>query len=152
MIELLVAVTVFVVVIAIASGIFVQSLRTQRSLVALMAANDNAGLTLEQMAREMRTGRGFSVSGHAEQLDFTAISGEAVRYELKNGAILRNGDPLTGGAVRVAYLLFNLRGEALEDGLSTRVTVNVGVGAKTRQLREFITDLQTTVAVRLLDA
>lgn len=151
-IELLVAVTIFVVVMAIASGTFVQALRTQRAIIALMAANDNAGLSLEQMTREIRTGREFRTNSQSDRLEFTNARGEPTIYELRQEAIVRNGQSITADTVRVTYLLFNLQGEALEDGRSTRATINLGVSARLRQLQEFVTDLQTTVAVRLLDA
>jgi prepilin-type N-terminal cleavage/methylation domain-containing protein len=151
-IELLVAVTIFVVVVAVASGIFVQTLRTQREVIALMAANDNASLTLEQMVREIRTGRQFQSNNRDDRLEFINIRGEPVVYETVGNVILRNGQPLTASNVKVNYLLFGLQGEAPEDGLSTRVTINLGVGAVGRSVSGFVTNLQTTVAARLLDA
>ena len=70
MIELLVAMGLFVVVMGIASTVFVQSLRAQRSIVALMAANDNASLSLEQMMREIRTGSNFLTNNDQTELVF----------------------------------------------------------------------------------
>jgi prepilin-type N-terminal cleavage/methylation domain-containing protein len=56
LIEMLVAIGVFAVVVAIATGGFVNSLRTQRQVASLISAQSNASLVLEQMAREIRTG------------------------------------------------------------------------------------------------
>lgn len=58
MIELLVSISVFTFIIAITSGIFTTSLRSHRASVALLAANSDAQLTLEQMARVIRRGDG----------------------------------------------------------------------------------------------
>jgi len=58
MIELLVAISVFTVIITITSGIFISSLRSNRTSVALIAANSDAQLTLDQMARMVRKGVG----------------------------------------------------------------------------------------------
>jgi prepilin-type N-terminal cleavage/methylation domain-containing protein len=56
LVEVLVAMGIFVIVIAIATGGFVNSLRTQRQVASLISAQSNASLVLEQMAREIRTG------------------------------------------------------------------------------------------------
>lgn len=147
-IELMVAMALFVIVVGIASGVFVRSLRTQRSLVALMAANDNASQALEQMTREIRTGTAFTASG--SRLSFTNAADEPVAYDLAGGRIERNGKALTASNVLVHYLSFAVRGAEVGDGLSTRVTVFLGVSAKGR-LESFVTRLETTVAARVLD-
>ena len=49
--ELLVAMGLFLIVISIVAGAFVNSLRTQRATVELIAVNDNISLLLEQIAR-----------------------------------------------------------------------------------------------------
>lgn len=64
LIELLVAMGIFVIVISIVSVSFIQGLRTQRSIIALMEANDNVSLVLEQMAREIRTGYQFCAKSY----------------------------------------------------------------------------------------
>ena len=60
MIELLVSISVFTIIISITSGIFITSLRSNRTSIALIAANSDAQLTLEQMARLIRKGIGNS--------------------------------------------------------------------------------------------
>lgn len=149
MVELLVAVSLFIVVVAIASGTFVQALRTQRQVLALMAANDNASLALEQIIREVRLGREFTASG--SRLSFINYLNETVSYELNNNKIERNGRPITANNVLVKYLNFVLFGEAVGDGKSTRVLINLGISA-TGGLEEFITSLQTSVTARGLDS
>lgn len=56
LVELLVAMGIFTIVISIATGGFISSLRTQRQVASLISAQSNASLVLEQMAREIRTG------------------------------------------------------------------------------------------------
>lgn len=147
-IELMVAMSLFVIVVGIASGTFINSLRTQRNVVGLMAANDNASLTLEQMTREIRTGSAFSAAGNT--LTFTNYEDTPVSYSLTDGKILRNGAPLTATNVFVQYLSFVTRGEEVGDGRSTRVTIMMGVSSRGR-LESFVTRLQTTVSARILD-
>ena len=148
LIELMVAMSLFVIVIGIASGTFIRSLRTQRQVVGLMAANDNASFTLEQMTREIRTGTAFSSSG--SRLSFTDDEGATVEYALTDGAVTRNGSPLTASNVLVPYLSFVLAGAEVGDGLSTRITVRMGVSARGK-MESFVTRLQTTVVSRVLD-
>ena len=147
-IELMVAMSLFVIVVGIASGVFIRSLRTQRSLVSLMAANDNASQTLEQMTREMRTGAAFT--GNGSRLSFTNAADEQVVYDLVEGKIERNGKTLTASNVLVHYATFIVRGAEVGDGISTRVTILLGVSARGK-MESFITRLQTTVASRVLD-
>lgn len=147
-IELMVAMSLFVIVVGITSGTFVRSLRTQRALVALMAANDNASQTLEQMTREIRTGTEFAASG--SRLAFTNAAGEPTAYDIAGDRITRNGKSLTASNVLVKYLRFSVRGAEVGDGTSTRVTVFLGVSAKGK-MESFVTRLQTTIASRVLD-
>ncbi len=144
----MVAMSLFVIVVGIASGVFIRSLRTQRSLVSLMAANDNASQTLEQMTREIRTGAAFTASG--SRLSFTNYANTAVTYDLVGGRLERNGKALTASNVLVKYLTFIARGAAVDDGVSTRVTVLLGVSAR-GAMESFVTRLQTTIAARVLD-
>lgn len=65
LIEMLVAIAIFTTTISIAVGGFITALRTQRQVSALLAANNNLSLTLEQMAREIRTGYNFCRPGGA---------------------------------------------------------------------------------------
>lgn len=149
MIELLVAMSLFVIVISIASGIFVYSLRTQKALVDLLAVNDNASLVIEQMAREVRVGSNFSGGGSV--LNFISAFGEAVSYSLSDGAILRKSQPITGSNVKVENLQFLLSGVGA-GAPQTRVTIILKVGSRSPRLAGFTTDIQTTVSPRDLDS
>lgn len=55
-VELLVGMSVFIVFFVGAMGIFFGATKNQRILVERISMNNNAGLVLEQMARELRTG------------------------------------------------------------------------------------------------
>jgi prepilin-type N-terminal cleavage/methylation domain-containing protein len=56
LVELLIAVGLFVIIISIAVGGFINALRTQREVSSLIATQSNVSLALEQMTREIRTG------------------------------------------------------------------------------------------------
>ena len=153
MIELLVALGLFVVVMSIASTVFIQSLRTQRSIVALMAANDNASLSIEQMMREMRIGLNFKTNNDKTEISFVSQrKGNVVyRWNKDEETIERNGVALTSKNVAVKYLHFDLFGAVLGDGASTRVVIRLGVSSNEERGVDIITNLQTTVSSRQLD-
>src|SRR3989338_1061550 len=114
--KVIVAVGLFGIVISVAVGGFVQALRTQRQAAAIVAANDNVFLALEQMAREIRTGRIFcsnrggdgtaSLCGSISELAFfSGTTNETIEYCLSGGAVHRavngtcgsmNSSPITG--------------------------------------------------------
>lgn len=60
MIELLIAIAVFSIIIGVVSGIFISSLRTSRTTLALISANTDGELALDKMSRLIRKGWGDS--------------------------------------------------------------------------------------------
>ncbi len=176
LVELLVAIGLFSVIVAIAAGGFTNALRTQREVAGLIAAQSNASLALEQMAREIRTGYLFchavggttpttctcpgAVPGQpwsCNDLDFYNADGVEVHYELTGGA-LEKGTPgsfqaITGDNVNVAHLSFFLQGQYEDDHWNPRITIAMGVAASSTDpaLKNDVLDLQTTVSARAID-
>lgn len=62
LVELLVAMSVFIVAITTISGIFVRAVRVQRQSALIMTINSDASLIFERFAREARQGFNFSLS------------------------------------------------------------------------------------------
>lgn len=152
LIELLVAVSLFSIAVAIASGGFVRALRTQRQLIALISANSSASLAIEQMAREIRVGTGFDcvgVAGLCDELRFTNAEGEQVAYLLEDGELRResggNARALTPSDAEIRYLSFLLLGDV---NYPPRITVAMGVTARSPGVDQAVTNLQTTVSSR----
>src|SRR3989344_7516136 len=79
--ELLVAMTVFLTVIGLSSGIFIQTLRSQRTITSISESMNSATLALEQIAREMRTGFNFE-NPTEDRISFTDGYGNYVAYLL----------------------------------------------------------------------
>lgn len=161
LVELLVSLGIFVILISIATMTFVNALKTQRAIVSLISVNDNASLTLEQMAREIRTSSDFSsVDGTVvDQISFTNAHGEAVTYRL--GAIANSADqqiervvnnqviPLTASNVNVSNLHFIVKG--VKRGSHTvwpKVTMTMTVGSRSAGVKNIFTIIQTTVSAR----
>ncbi len=149
-VELLVAMGLFVILTAIAVASFTQALRGERRLTATMNVDANASIALEQMAREIRTGYIFSQSG-TQSLSFTSSQkkGIAVSYALDgNGAIARNGVPMTSGNVRVSSLKFLITQN--NDCDPWRITIVMTVGQKSVSDTSNDVPIQTTVSSRIL--
>ena len=159
LIELLVAMTLFLILVGIAVGGFIRALRTQRTIVGLMAANDNASLTLEQMAREMRTGYHFVKISDTE-LQFVNANNMVVFYRLESGAIERGTEDaflrrtykkITADNVRIVNFKINLLGDRSGDGYPPRITISFSVTGISKYLENVSTDVQTTISSRVLD-
>ena len=170
MVELLVAIASFIIIVSIAVGGFSGALRSQRQSIALLNANYNSSLVLEQMAREIRTGMNFcdqnppcsSPLGGGEirtdKLYFTNAYGQNVVYRLNNSGIEKSIDggtsfkKITADDVVVDYLKFILNGQTFGDGKQTRITILMGIKSKELSVSSSVVNLQTTVSPRVLDS
>jgi len=152
MVELLVAISLFLVVVSIATGTFIQALRTQRAAVSLIAATSNASLAIEQMAREIRTGQNFSLSGG--ELSFLNAKSENIIYRLQNEAIEKsvNGSAgrITADNVQVNRLDFAVAGIEPGDDLPSKITLVLGISAPQASPGNQV-NLQTTISSRILE-
>lgn len=179
LIELIVAIGLFSTLIAIAAGSFTNALKTQRQIAALISAQSNASLALEQAAREIRTGYLFchdynastpsapcasfcSITGQGWTcdgfLDFYSATPANVKYILQNGALARseNGgsaQAITGENVSVKYLTFQLFGNIENDHWNPRITILMGVAPSSTDpaIANDVLNLETTVSARGID-
>jgi four helix bundle protein len=156
MVELLVAMSLFIIFVVISSGSFIRALRIQRAIVALIAANDNASLSIEQMAREIRTGTDFSSAN--SNLTFTNAKSIQVTYQLNSETMTiergedgSNFKPITATNVKINKLNFYLRGHQAGDGFPPRITVVLNAAPNIPTIQNISTNFQTTVSARLLD-
>ena len=163
-IELIVSMSLFLILVALATGTFIQALRTQKIVTELSAANDNATQAMEQMAREIRTGRDFSKLKNDSTLNLINYDQKAVTYKLIGETIYRcfgeiidvkacandfDFKPITASEVKISSFKFILNGEQPGDGLPPRVTIMLSVvGLKDKDIIKM--NLQTTVSARIL--
>ncbi len=159
MVELLVAMGLFVILMGIATGGFIRTLRTQKAVVALMAANDNASLTLEQMTREIRTGYHFTKLSEAEfqfinadnVIVFYRFNEEAIERGTSDALLSKTYKKITADNVRINSFKISLLGDRSGDGYQPRITINISVTGVNNYLGAF-TDIQTTISSRVLDS
>lgn len=178
--ELLVAVGIFIVLVTIAVGVFIQSLKAQRVLAHTMAIHNNAGAALEQIAREIRTGYRFCAASRdvltpgpcneeTDMLTFINYEGKEVTYALSVDVLGANPlgtlertvttpsgpttAPITAPDVDISYLRFLVT----QDGLSGtemcapwRIMIFMGVRSTDLSVTARETVLQTTMSSRIL--
>lgn len=162
-VELLVAMSIFVIILTIAVGVFVSALRNQRLLTEQMAVNNNAALVLEQMAREMRTGYNFppAIGACSDSITFTnSQKGDNATYALLAGGITRTEGgvtkTLTASDVVVKNLCFRVfqysGSGAKQECSPPRVLIAMEVGIKNTSSKAQSTHLETVVSSRILPA
>jgi len=68
--ELMISMGIFIVAISITTTVFIRALKVQREIVAYAEVNDALQLSIEQIAREIRTGHNFRVLSAGKDLTF----------------------------------------------------------------------------------
>ena len=158
--ELLVAMGIFLILISIASSGFVSALRTQRELTGLISINDNVNLTLEQMMREIRTGYNFTKISQNE-LQFINSENKIIYYRFIDGAIERGETDMltivtyrkiTADNVRIKNFNIEVMGGAAADGYQPRITIAISIVGITKYLENVPVNVQMTVSSRTLDS
>lgn len=159
LVELLVAMGLFLILLGIATGGFVKALRSQKEIVNLMEVNDNVSLILEQMAREIRTGFDFSKPFDAE-LRFINANDVVVFYRLNNGVIEKGiGDvpatiykQITADNVKINNFNITLLGNEPNDNFPPRITISLSVSPKSGYFKDApVVKIQTTISSRILE-
>ncbi|OGD31082.1 hypothetical protein A3A25_03560 [Candidatus Azambacteria bacterium RIFCSPLOWO2_01_FULL_46_26] len=161
LIELLVSVSLFAIFVTIATGLFLSSIQGQRKVFSFQAVQDNSRYVTEFMAREMRMGKNFLVSG-GNTLTFTNQKNETVIYCLVSNNIKRavgavcdaNSSNLTSSEVVVVDKLeFLLSGGDVGDLKQPRITIVMKLHSSgTVSAVETSLNLQTTVSARKLES
>jgi len=159
LIELMVAIGVFSIVVAMTSAMFVTSLRGQEKSYTSQNVADSARYAMEMMSREIRMGTGFSSDG--TYLQFTSTmphrDGQTVKFwrDVGSSRIMFDDDisdavseaAITSANVSVTTLSFLLDGTSSHERITIVMRVE-SVGTK-EDVKTTI-NLQTTVSPRRL--
>jgi len=161
MVELLVSMTIFMILVTAVIGGFVNAIKNQRIVTDAIAVNSNAGLALEQIAREIRTGYNFPAAGSScgNQLSFTNYRGNQVTFRLNNDTVERKEcnkvdcsasvfNPLTAANVLVNNLCFLVQQQS--NCSPWFVVITVGVASKTADYSKRLVNVQTSISPRIL--
>lgn len=155
-VELIVAMGLFVVITAVAVAAFTQALRSEQRLTAVMSVDSSASAALEQMVREIRTGYNFQYqpsSAATHSLSFVSPEGN-VTFSLQNNVIVRQtsafSSPITSSNVKVKNLQFLVNQPEGDFCAPWRVTISMVVADA--QATDSTQDImmQTTASSRIL--
>ena len=155
LIEVLVAVSVFSLVIVIALGLFTNIIRSQRKSVALQNVQENGRYLIDFMAKEIRMSEITSVDGSSLVLAIDHPLNGSIQYSFSGGQLTRED---SAGVVAInsdetqvdgSFIIY---GKTLGDNIQPRVRVILKAqttGSKTEE--QSVINLQTTISQRPLD-
>lgn len=176
LVELVVAVSVFSIMVTAASGIFINALKAQKTIVAKQNVADNLRYVMEFMVKEMRMAQTDTVNpsltfndgaavpatvknGRFTKISFKNMSLSAIIYDFDsvNNKILRNDLGGIGGVqaissdeVLITDLKFTVNNWNLTpgpDAVAPYITILIKAKAKSGAGGE--TELQTSVSPRI---
>ncbi len=152
MVELVVALSIFAVIMTISSSILINSIRMTRIVAHQARAMDNVSLSVEQMAREVRMGsniRTHSVNnviteGLNNSFYFRSYAGNTVSYSICGTRMCRNNMPITDESIILTGGFFM---QTFSNRVTPRITVALRVTDRGGNLFGLI---QTTISARLI--
>ena len=172
LIEILVAVSIFFVVIAAPSGFFVSALKGQQKALASQELLDNVSYTLEYMSRSLRMAKKDDVNGvncltvyklnyvaTAQGIKFRNYQDKCQEFYLEDGRIKEDKTGyvqplfLTSNDIEISKFEIFIEGETQEDIIQPRVTLlleAIGNRPAIESLQPVIR-IQTTISQRNLD-
>jgi prepilin-type N-terminal cleavage/methylation domain-containing protein len=157
MIELLIAIAIFIIVIAIVFSLFLTSLKSQRKTIAIQNVQDNARFLLEFIAKEVRmsTIRDLTYNGEVSDLYITRHDGEDIDYSFNatDKTIERfdstgSGGPISSEEISVTGK-FYVEGFGCADSLQPKVTIVLKVTTAEPEKAEIV--VQTALSLRNLE-
>ncbi len=141
LVEILVAIAIFMIVMVSTLGAFLSMVDLNKKVQAVRVAMDNANLAMEEMMREMRLGYDF-IQASESSISFKNQNGVSVAYEWQcdqgsreNKCVLakREGTnsflPITSPDVNIEIATFELNGAGLDD--SEQPTVKIFIKGET---------------------
>jgi len=163
LIEILVAVSIFFVVIAAPSGFFVSTLKGQQKALASQELLDNVSYTLEYMSRSLRMAKKdddkLNYVATAQGIKFRNYQNKYQEFYLEDGRIKEDktgyAQPLflTSNDIEISKFEISIVGETQEDIIQPRVTLlleAIGNRPAIESLQPVIR-IQTTISQRNLD-
>lgn len=168
LIELLVSMTIFSLIIAITSGVFVSVLQAQRRLLAMQELFSQISYLEEYTSRAIRMANkdisgicitaksNYEITYSDQGIRFMNYKGDCQEFYLSNYQLMENNagvvSELTSSALAINNFNISLLGNSQFDNLQPRVTLSLnikGTGAKVEQQVEM--QIQTTISQRKLD-
>jgi len=162
LIEMIVALGVFMMVMTIISSAFLNIMNIQQKTEAFRKVNDNLNFAMEAMMREIREGEKYcppaSDCATAGTFSFTNKDDKQVNYRLNVGRIERQVPSistswlmLTSDEIKITRLSFAVRGNAVNDQKQPLVIIAISGETGVKEKLKSKLNLQATVSQRKLD-
>ena len=152
LIELLVSITIFVLVVAAAIGIFVSSLQGKQRVNQLKEIEDNARYAMELMSREIRMAQGIAgdEAGTANsEIDFSSVkfcrANSGGNCDSNGNYLARNNNLVTSNRIKINNLIFYVN-DFSTDVDQPRVTISMTVASSDDSVKM---NFQTTISPRI---
>src|SRR3989344_3845933 len=158
LIELIVALGVFMVVMTIILSAFLNIMDIQKKTEAFRKVNDNLNFALEAMMREIREGKDYCFLGCSYgSFVFKNKDAETITYALNkansdDGYVERkvgtepDRQRMTSNGINVTNLSFSVRGNGLDDKEQPLVTISISGISGIKEKWKSNLDLQATVS------
>ncbi|MDE1970106.1 MAG: hypothetical protein KGI50_00810 [Patescibacteria group bacterium] len=151
--ELIVAITLFLVVLSVLTPSLITVLRTQRNVDYLVRMQSDLSYSMEYMAREIRTGYNFipPSAGDTSTLQFTNAHGDDVVYHYDGTSLTKrvNGGqpiPLISSNVTLSHFQFFVTGAEPYSTTPAQTSVVILATASPKSgLTDISTVFQTTI-------
>ena len=167
LIELMVAISIFIIIMTISMGSIVNVIDANRKSRSLKTALNNLNLAVESISKEMRFGKNYhcgssgvvttpqNCSGGDTFISFLSSDNIQITYRLNNQAIekkLGNGDyiAVTAPEIVIDNLTFYTLGAGTSDTLQPKIIIKIQSHAGTSKSQSNFT-LQTLVSQRVFD-
>lgn len=156
LIELVVAIAIFIVIISIILSLFVTGLKGHRKVMAIQNVQENGLFLLEFIAKEIRMSeiRDVTPNGNSASLYIKRADGENITYSFSGGTVDRTSPstsgPLNSGEVSVSGS-FYIMGIG-DDNQQPRVTIVMKVETVGKAEEKSEISIQTTLSPRNLES
>ena len=166
LIELIVALGVFMVVMTMTLSAFLNIIDIQKKTEAFRKVNDNLNFAMEAMMREIREGKGYSDTDCSGS-DFCFTNKDEkdikkdIKYQLNEGGYIERKEGtdewlrMTSDGIKITNLSFSVRGEetyASGDRQQPLVIISIGGESGEKEKLKSSLYLQATVSQRKLDS
>lgn len=128
LIELMVASTLFIIVMVVSVGSIISIVDANRKAQALNSVINNLNFAIESMVRDIRTGTGYSIENNGTSISFTNQSGKQITYSYVAAADSEKSKVSGGGEEAAAGIGGDAATTALQLGGTIQKNVD-GTGA-----------------------
>lgn len=157
MIEILVALGLFMVVMTITLSAFLNIIDIQKKTEAFRKVNDNLNFAMEAMMREIREGKDYIIADcGGPDFCFTGKDG-TIKYKLNTEGFIEREKMydgwfrITSDEIKITKLSFSARGNVAGDKMQPLVTISISGESGEKEKFKSRLNLQATVSQRKLD-